>query len=147
MVSSRKGDFWCILNKFSSNQSTGIISFRKWSKESQIINKILRSSRRGYPYIQSTIWSCIKKNLKFLSNLVLGFIYFSKYLFESFQSQQLLLDIRMAPLAASQVICFHQWFLEIFRFSLLNAKIKRNEVWVEWREKFLMKNVIRCQIL
>ena len=40
---------------FSSKKSTGIIiSFRKWRKGSQIINKILWWSWRVYPYIQST---------------------------------------------------------------------------------------------
>lgn len=121
-------------------QSTGIISFRKWSKESQIINKILRSTRRGYPYIQSTMRSFIRRIFNLFSPKTLcSDLYISLNIFKKFLSQYLLLDIRMAPLAASQVICFHQWFLEFFDFLFWTQKSKEMRFELSEEKSFLWK--------
>ena len=45
----------------------------------------------------------------------------------------------MAPLAASQVICFHQWFLEIFDFLFWTQKSKEMRFELSEEKSFLWK--------
>ena len=100
----------------------------------------------GVIHISSQLWDhSLKKNLK-CNSLSPRIYLFFKIFIEKFWKSPVITGLLDGPFSSVSGNLFPSMIFRNFWFSLLNTKIKRNEVWVEWREKFLMKNVIKCQI-